>query len=111
TPGGTTTFNDQGGVAPALSATASTTAGALAAGTYYYVVTALDATGDETAGAEASATLTAAGQVTLNWTTSNLAGLDHYNIYRGTVAGGEKLLAHVANDVTTLTDGGGVVPM
>jgi fibronectin type 3 domain-containing protein len=81
------------------------TDGGLAAGTYYYKVTAEDAAGNVgPAGNEASATATAdttpptaptslnaagsAGQVALSWgASSDTGGIAHYNVHRSTTSG------------------------
>lgn len=64
-------------------ATPSGTGGTLAAGTYYYKVTALDAYGQTLPSAEASAVTTGAtSSVALTWTA--VTGAVSYRIYRGT---------------------------
>ncbi|MGH7137628.1 MAG: hypothetical protein ACREHD_17920, partial [Pirellulales bacterium] len=83
----------------------------LAAGTYYYVVTAVDASGHETiASNELSGTLSAPGALKLSWTASSLPNLAHYNVYRSTVKGAETLLASVATGHLTFTDDGNFAP-
>ena len=85
--------------------TASATGGALATGTYYYVVTAVSATGETIASNEQSIPVTGpTGQVTINW--GVVAGATSYRIYRGTAAGGENILAGAVNGATTFTDKG-----
>jgi hypothetical protein len=65
--------------------------GTLPAATYFYVVTAVDGVGGETiASPEASIVTGAAGKNTLTWNIVPNAG--GYNVYRGTVGGGETLL-------------------
>lgn len=73
------------------SATGSTAAGSLPAGTYFYEVTALDGVGGETlVSNELSATIASSGHVTLVWNTvPNAFG---YNVYRSTTSGTEVLL-------------------
>lgn len=70
----------------------STGSGGLGAGTYYYVVTALDGAGGETVVSnEANATVGANSSITLTWdTVPNAFG---YNVYRGSTPGGETILA------------------
>lgn len=73
-----------------VTATPSTTGGSLAAGTYYYKVTALNAQGQTTGSPEVSATTTTAtSSVALSWTA--VPGATSYNVYRGTAAGGENV--------------------
>ncbi|HQU41153.1 MAG TPA: hypothetical protein PK867_00015 [Pirellulales bacterium] len=107
--GGTTTFTDDGSLLPdgtTFAPTSDTTALAvpaaptvtsisdgnstLAAGTYYYVVTATDAQGETTASGETSQTVTAGHALNLTWTAVN--GATGYNIYRGTATGQEDVL-------------------
>jgi hypothetical protein len=74
-----------------VSATA-VAGGSLTAGTYFYVITALDGVGGETLGSdELSATTSGSDlSITLVWNTvPNSYG---YNIYRGIVTGGELLM-------------------
>ena len=90
------------------SLTANTSSGALAAGTYYYVVTAVDKSGHETiASNEMSSALGASGMLSLSWTAGGLgANLANYNVYRGTAQGGETLLAAVPAGHTSFVDDG-----
>lgn len=75
-----------------VSATPSTSAGTLPAGTYYYVITALDGVGGETiASNELSATLGATGEIALTWNV--VPNTFAYNVYRGTSSGAEALLS------------------
>ena len=71
----------------------------LAAGSYYYVVTAMTALGETLASPEAYATVGAGGRVDLSW--YPVPGATSYTIYRGTTPSGENLL--VATGVTGLT--------
>lgn len=75
--------------APVQSAPTVGTGQSLAAGTYYYVVTALNATGETTASNEVSAVVSADGSVLLTW--AWLDGATKYNVYRGTAAGSENV--------------------
>lgn len=82
---------------------AAGTGGTFAAGTYYWVVTALNAKGETVASNEVSATLLANAEQVLSWTA--IAGATSYNVYRGTVSGDEGIL--VANTTgTSYTDTG-----
>lgn len=89
--------------APTLSpAATSPTGGSLAAGTYYYVVTALGDTGETIASNEVIATVTGStSSVTLTW--GNLA--KSYHVFRGTTSGGESKYFTVTN-AYTFTDTG-----
>ena len=78
--------------------------GTLAAGTYYYKVTALDgADGETTASNEISATVSASGKVTLTW--NFVPNAQSYNIYRGTAPGTESLLSAVGLPVAQVAFG------
>jgi hypothetical protein len=90
--------------APVLqSVIAATTGGAIATGTYYYVVTAITAVsgadpfhpmGETTASNELSAAVTGpTGSVTLTW--NAVPGAVDYQVYRGTAPGTEKLVLNV----------------
>jgi hypothetical protein len=86
------------------------TGGTLAAGTYYYVVTAVNANGETTVSNEVSVPATGTtSSVTLNWQPAGSGnfGPTGYRIYRGTAAGGENaLIGTVAGTVLTFTDTG-----
>jgi hypothetical protein len=133
--GGTDSTNGTGGAAPAgnplaslerarildpkqapllAQATVSAAAGTLKAGTYYYQVAAIMGAGDadnpsgETlASNEIVATLSATGQVTLNW--SAVAGATSYVVYRSptasSVSATEVLLVNPGNVLTYTDDG------
>lgn len=99
------------GLAPpsGLTATPTGSGGSLAPGTYYYKVTALDGAGGETEGSnEATAIVTGTEVVDLSWTAVTNAYA--YNVYRGTVPGGELLLVAsglpVLAPTTTFVDDG-----
>lgn len=70
--------------------TTTTSGGTFAAGTYYWVVTALNTHGETLASNEISATLVANGTQAMSW--GAVTGATSYNIYRGTSAGGENVL-------------------
>ncbi len=86
------------------------TGGTLAAGTYFYEVTAVNAGGETTPSNEVSVTTTGAiSRVTLDWNAAGSGnfGPNNYLIYRGTLSGGEnKLIGTVDVDVLTFTDTG-----
>lgn len=69
-------------------ATPSTTGGTLAAGNYFYKITALDSAGETTASIEVEATTTGStGSVALTWTAE--PGATSYRIYKGTATGAQ----------------------
>lgn len=91
-----------------LAAAASTTGGTLAAGSYYYKVTALNAAGETAGSTEVSVTTTGStGSVSLTWNapgnpaTQPITG---YRIYRGTSAGGESV--YFTSTTNSFTDTG-----
>lgn len=96
----------------ALTGTPSTTGGTLAAGTYYYKVTAVTAQGETMTSFQASATTTGAtGSVALSWAAPNAGGPDAgaitgYRLYRGTVSGAQNVLIGSPTG-TSFTDTGG----
>lgn len=71
------------------TATATTGTGSLAAGTYYYVVTATTASGETVKSSEVSATLSATGEIAVTWTA--VTGATGYKVYRGTATGAENV--------------------
>lgn len=88
-----------------VTPTTATTGGALASGTYYYKVTAIDAGGGETA-ASPEATETTTGStstVGLAWTA--VASAVGYKVYRGATAGGESVF--FSTGTNSFTDIGG----
>lgn len=93
-----------------LAATPASTGGTLPTGTFYYVVTAINADGHETiVSNEVSANVNGpTGSVALAWTA--LAGATAYRIYRGTVIGGETLLASPGGVGLAYTDTGAAAP-
>jgi hypothetical protein len=75
----------------ALTATPSGTGGAFAAGTYFWVVTAVDGNGETTKSNEVQAVLTGStSSVALSW--AAVDGATNYNIYRGTTTTNENKL-------------------
>lgn len=86
--------------------TTSTSGGTLAAGTYYWKVTATAAGGEGIGSNEVTAVTTGAtSSQILNWTA--VTGATGYKIYRGTAAGAENILVATVAAVTTYTDIGG----
>jgi len=85
--------------------TTSTSGGTLAAGTYYWKVTATASGGEGIGSNEVTATTTGttSSQI-LNWTT--VTGASGYKIYRGTAAGAENVLVATVASVNTYTDTG-----
>lgn len=90
--------------APILTlGTTSTTGGTLAAGTYYWKVSALNAAGETLASNEVTATTTGTtSSQPLSWPA--VAGAVSYNVYRGTTAGGENVKYNTTS--TSYTDTG-----
>jgi hypothetical protein len=93
----------------AVSAAAAPGSGSLSAGTYYYKVAARVPAGQTTkanssASAEVSATLAAAGAVTISWTP--VVGAADYVVY-GRTAGGENVYWTTTNPYFTDTGAGG----
>lgn len=85
------------------AATPSTTGGTLAAGTYYYRITALNAAGETTGSVEVNAVTTGTtSSVVLTWTA--VTGATSYKIYKGTTAGGEN--TYFTSATATFTDTG-----
>lgn len=95
--------------APVQSSLATATSGGtLAAGTYYYVVTALNANGETVASNEKNIVTTGAtSTVTVSW--SAVTGATGYNIYRSNATGTETFLISVGA-VVTYTDTGSGTP-
>jgi hypothetical protein len=109
-PAANTTQNPNYAVMPAptgLAAVAAATGGSMAAGTYYYVVTATNFVGETIASNEVNsgALSGTTSSVTLTWNGVPNAG--GYKIYRGTAAGLEMFLASVQGQTSvTYTDTG-----
>lgn len=90
----------------------ATTGGTLAAGTYYYCVTAINNVGETLGSTETSIVTTGAtSTVTVNW--GAVAGATAYRVY-GRTTGAEQLLMEVDNlvggPVTTWVDTGAITP-
>lgn len=81
-------------------------AGTLAAGTYYYRVSAVNVYGETLASTETSLVLAVQGGVNVNWT--KVDGATGYKVY-GRSTGAELLIATVG-DVSTYLDNGSVTP-
>ena len=93
------------GVPILLRATAGSSGGALAAGTYYYEVTAVGASGESLLSNQLSVAVATNQQVALTW--SSVPNATSYNVYRSTVAGvysSSSVLAHTP--YTSLADTG-----
>lgn len=87
--------------APATAATGGT----LAAGTYFYVVTATNAAGETVRSNELSQVAAGAtSTVTVNW--GLVTGATGYKVYRGTAAGAENALVGTVGAVATFIDTG-----
>jgi len=84
------------------SATSNTSAGSVAAGTYYYKITGITALGETTVSNEHSATLASTGQIVLVWPADS--GATGFKVYRGTSSNGENKLVTTTGVVTTYTD-------
>ncbi|MGG6461399.1 DUF3383 family protein [Solilutibacter silvestris] len=83
--------------------TTSTTGGTLAAGTYYYKITAIGASGESLGSNEVSVVATGStSSNTITW--SAVTGATAYKIYRGTAAGTENVYYAPAGTATTYTD-------
>jgi hypothetical protein len=84
-----------------VTATPSTTGGSLAAGTYYYEVTAINGNGETLPSSEVSATTTGTtGSVALSWTA--VPGATSYKVYRDTTSGNETTgTTELVNSTTT----------
>jgi hypothetical protein len=83
---------------------AAASGGTFAAGTYYWVVTALNAKGETIASNEVSKALTANQKQALTW--GAVSGATSYNVYRGTVSGDENVLVANVTSGVTYTDTG-----
>ena len=106
------TLNTAGaGVSPPIQTAplAGVSGGALATGTYYYVVTAATANGETTASNEQSAAVAGpTGEATVNFLA--VSGATGYKIYRGAASGGENLLVGTAGaGATSFTDTGELI--
>jgi hypothetical protein len=87
----------------------ATTGGTLAAGTYWYMVTAPVAVGETGAINQKSVALTGStSSATLSWTA--VTGATGYRIWRGNASGQQKLLTTLAAGVLTFTDDGSLTP-
>jgi hypothetical protein len=87
---------------PASSSAVASIGGGLAAGTYYYTVTALSSHGETTPGPVYSYSVPDDGKVTINW--SGRLGSTGYNIYRGPDPQHLQLVQTIAHDTTELND-------
>jgi hypothetical protein len=99
------------GAPTTLTATGSTTGGALPAGTHFYKVTATMPNGETLASNEVSVVTTGStSSVHLTWNAPNGSGATGFNVYRGTAAGVENALVAVviSGTQTSLVDVGGL---
>lgn len=88
-----------------LAVTASATGGTLAAGSYFWVVTAITSAGETKASNEVTATLSGTtSSAALTWTLPT--GATGVKVYRGTATGAEGTLVATLGAVTTYTDAG-----
>lgn len=92
--------------APVLTlGTTSTTGGTLAAGSYFWKITAIDGTGETVGSNEVTATTTGTtSSQPLSW--ASISGATGYKVYRGTAAGAENTLVSTLGTVTSYTDTG-----
>lgn len=100
-PDGNSTFAVEMPIVAAPTGTASDSGGSMTAGTYYYVITALDGAGGETVkGLESAGKIitSSSGSVPLSWTA--VAGAKSYKVYRTTVSGTYTTPAYIANPTT-----------
>ena len=81
--------------------TATSSAGALSAATYYYVITATNSAGQTLKSNEISIVTAATSTNTLSW--NSVAGATGYRVWRGTSSGAENVYTAVGN-VTSYTD-------
>lgn len=83
-----------------ITVTGAGTGGTLAAGTYYYVVTATNSAGETTASAQVSTVTTGStSSAIINW--NGVSGSTGYKVYRGTTSGAEnKLIATIGSSST-----------
>lgn len=80
-----------------VTATGSISGGTLAAGTYYYKVTALNVGGESLASAEATATITSGTSGSVSLSLTPIAGATAYRYYRGASPGAQTLYYQSAN--------------
>lgn len=90
--------------APVVTDGGAAAGGAFAAGTYYWVVTAINSRGETIASNEISKTLTLNQKETLNW--GAVSGATGYKVYRGTVSGIQTVRVATLGAVTTYEDTG-----
>ena len=95
-----TTISPPTGVTATVGTTGSVGSNLVASTTYYYEVTATTPNGETTKSLEVSAAEgTTAYPITISWSADS--GATGYNIYKGTVSGGEQFLASVSGGSTT----------
>lgn len=98
------TITGGGTLSPPTLSLGATGAGAFAAGTYFWKVTAVNYQGETVGSNEVSAALTLNQSKTLDWTA--VTGASKYRLYRGTAAGAENTRV-TETTALTFTDTGG----
>ena len=87
-----------------VTAAPAAAGGSLAAGSYFYEVTAITPAGETIASPEASTSVTGSSAVNLSWYA--VPGATSYKIYRGTSSGGENTVIATGVTSTSYTDTG-----
>lgn len=82
-----------------VTAGSATSGGSFAAGSYYWVITAVNTLGETIGSTEVNKTVTANQEVPLSW--SAVSGATGYNVYRGSSSGQEGTLVNGSPLVTT----------
>lgn len=106
--GATTSYLDTGSSSGAATVPGSNTSGggSFAAGTYFWVLTAVSSAGETIASNEVTSAVGLNGSAVFTWTTVPAAV--SYKLYRGTATGAENaLIATLGSGVTTTSDTGG----
>lgn len=86
--------------ATSLTATPVVGGGSFTAGTYFWLVNAVDINGAEFSADEATAAIAASGRASLSWTA--VPGAVSYRVYRGTTSGGENALIATVSAPTVI---------
>lgn len=90
--------------APANPAAVGTTGGSLGAGTYYYIITAINTNGETIGSSEASATIDGAATTAVAVSWDAVAGADSYRVYGRATGAQDKYWSEAT---TSFTDTGG----
>ena len=100
--------NTPGIGAPVITLGTAASGGTFAAGTYFWVLTAVNSGGETVGSNELTATLTANQRQPINW--AAITGANGYRLYRGVAAGAENVLVAVivGGSTVTYTDLGAV---